>query len=338
MDNEMISVIVSVYNTPACMLKEAVESIWMQTYKAIEFILVNDHSTKRETLDAIKNIVEEYPQIVLINNESNYGLTKSLNIALGYCSGKYIARMDADDISCADRFMKQRNYMESHPEVCIVGSQVEKFGGLSTKQPLRYRDYTGDEKRFRIKMLFENAGPVHPTVMIRRDFLVRNGITYREEIKKTQDYALWIDCLNAGGKIKNLDIPLLKYRIHEGQISEKDSEEQKRYRKQIIEEQIVQTFGLFSEERLRVFSMLYSENFGMKKRIYIEALKEIMERNKLKSVYEEDVFNDEIRQRWIHKCIKCLMKGRDISGFFTGYTWRCLFSKSFIRWIKERIS
>lgn len=335
MDDEKISVVMAVYNTPAVMLMKAVRSIWNQTYKNIEFIIVNDKSTEKGTVEAIKYIVKEFPQTILINNKSNYGLTKSLNIALKYCTGKYIARMDADDISYPERFIEQRKYLEEHPEVCIVGSQVIKFGDSSKLQPKKYRNFTGNEERFKIKMLFDNYGPMHPTVMIRHDFLKKNNIVYREEIKKAQDYALWLDCLNAGGIIKNLKMPLLEYRIHKGQISEKDSKEQTQFKREIIKSQIVKSFGFFSEEHLKAICTLYSGMYEVRKEIYIEALKQLIDRNREKSIYNEKVFIDEIQQRWIHKCVKCLIKDKDASGFLVIYTWKCFFSRSLIGWIKE---
>lgn len=332
-----ISVIMSVYNTPASILFEAVESIWNQTYRKIEFIMVNDCSDEKETITAISKIMTKYPQIILLQNKSNLGLTRSLNKGIEYCTGEYIARMDADDISNPDRFMMQVHYMETHSEVCVLGTQVEKFGMKSTKQPFEYYDYTVDQNMFSIKMLFENFGPMHPTVMIRKSFLEKHHITYREEFRMAQDYALWVDCLNAGGVIKNLDIPLVQYRIHEGQISEKNSSEQSMFKRKVIEMQIKQLFGDFPKNYLKVYSSLYDSTYEVQPAIYIEALKELMFINIKKSIYNNELFVDEVRRRWIHKCFKCFIKGKDIRGFFKGYTWKCLFSMSFPRWVREEI-
>lgn len=337
MDKGKISVIMAVYNTPAFMLTKAVRSIWNQTYNKIEFIIVNDKSTEQDTIIAIKNIVKEYPETILINNEFNYGLTKSLNIALKHCTGEYIARMDADDVSYPERFMEQWRYLEEHIEVCIVGTQVKRFGDSYKMQSISHCDYTKNEERFKIKMLFDNFGPMHPTVMIRHDFLKRNNIVYREEIKKTQDYALWIDCLNAGGVIKNLKKPLLKYRIHEGQISEKYNKEQIKFKQQIIKQQILHIFGSFSKEYLKAFCTLYSQTYELQKNIYVQALENLIERNREKNIYNEKVFIDEIQKRWIHKCAKCIIRDKDVSGLFIVYTWKCIFSKSLLGWLKERI-
>lgn len=299
--------------------------------------MVNDCSDKKETIIAISEIVMKYPQLILIQNEKNLGLTRSLNKAIKCCTGDYIARMDGDDISKPDRFMKQMQYMEKHSKVCVLGTQVEKFGMKSDIQTLGYYDYTSDQDKFPVKMLFGNFGPMHPTVMIRKSFLEEHHITYREEFRMAQDYALWVDCLNAGGVIKNLDIPLVQYRIHEGQISEKNSSEQSMFKRKVIEMQVKQLFGDFPKKYLEVYSSLYDSTYEVQPAVYIEALKELMFINIKKSIYNNELFVDEVRQRWIHKCFKCFIKGKDIRGFFKGYTWKCLFSMSFPRWVKEDI-
>lgn len=335
MENSTVSVIMAVYNTPAAMLMEAVNSICCQTYKNIEFVIVNDHSTDKETIGVLDRIKKQHSYINLINNEMNLGLTKSLNIALTHCTGEYIARMDSDDISKPDRIMKQVQYMEAHKEVSVLGTLIEEFGAPPFTYK-KYIDHTADHERFAIKMLFGNKGPVHPSVMIRRAFLSENGITYREEIKKAQDYALWVDCLNAGGIIENLGEPLLKYRIHEGQITQKNNGEQIRFAKQIVQEQIVRHFGKFSKEYYVAYSSLYSAMYETGIKTYIAALEQLVEINRNKRVFDQKNLEDEICQRWIHKCFMCFLSGKDLKGFLERYTWKCIFSKAFIHWLSER--
>lgn len=331
----IVSVIMAVYNTPEAMLVEAVNSICCQTYKNIEFIIVNDHSTESETITALDRIIKQHPHIKQVNNETNLGLTKSLNIALKHCTGKYIARMDSDDISKPERIMKQVRYMEEHKDVCVLGTMIEEFGALPFTYK-KYIDHTGDHERFAIRMLFGNKGPVHPSVMIRRDFLNKNGISYREEIKKAQDYALWVDCLNAGGIIENLGEPLLRYRIHAGQITKINQGEQLQFAKQIVQEQMTRYFGDLGKEYCEACSSLYTAAYAMNVQIYITALKQLTEINRKKELFDKNKFEDEIRQRWIHKCFMCFLIGKDFRGFLEKYTWKCIFSKSFIHWLHER--
>ncbi len=119
-ENPKVSVIMSVYNGDKY-LREAIESILNQTFTDFEFIIVNDGSTDN-SLEIIESYDDE--RIKTINNKKNIGLTKSLNKALKFAKGKYIARQDADDVSLPNRFEKQVEYLDSHPEVALVGTSV----------------------------------------------------------------------------------------------------------------------------------------------------------------------------------------------------------------------
>ena len=105
--NELVSVLMCVYDTPVRYLKEATESILNQTYDNLEFIIVDDGSGLKETGDYLEAVSKADNRIKLIHNNNNIGLTKSLNIGLHFCKGNYIARMDADDISISERIEKQ---------------------------------------------------------------------------------------------------------------------------------------------------------------------------------------------------------------------------------------
>src|SRR6185295_3491651 len=116
-----VSVLMSVYNGEKY-LKEAMESILNQSFPDFEFLIFNDSST-----DSGREIILSFndPRIVLVDNEKNIGLTKSLNKGLSLAKGKYIARMDADDISDAGRLNEQVNYMEKNSDVAVCGSWVQ---------------------------------------------------------------------------------------------------------------------------------------------------------------------------------------------------------------------
>ena len=106
-------------------IAESIESILSQTFTDFEFIIINDAST-----DSTKEIIESFQdsRIILINNEQNLGVAKSLNIGIATAKGKYIARMDADDISLPERFQTQFNFMEKNPDIDICGSWARMFG------------------------------------------------------------------------------------------------------------------------------------------------------------------------------------------------------------------
>ena len=106
MKSPMVSVIMSVYNEPAEWIMLAIDSVLHQTYRDVEFIIVCDNPDNDSICNLLSNYMDNDTRIVLILNKTNIGLTRSLNVALHKCKGKYIARMDADDISFPNRFEK----------------------------------------------------------------------------------------------------------------------------------------------------------------------------------------------------------------------------------------
>lgn len=199
-----ISVVMSVYNGEKY-LKEAIESILSQSYKDFEFIIINDGST-----DNSLNIINEYkqkdPRIKVISRE-NKGLIESLNEGVKMAEGEYIARMDADDVSLSNRLEKQLKYAQEGGFV-VCGTWAEG---------MVYPPNFDQIKRF---TLLHNPF-IHPTVMFRKDVFKKVG-GYRKFFKHIEDYELWTRIVF---KYKTGNIPevLLKYRVHEEQITKKNN-------------------------------------------------------------------------------------------------------------------
>ena len=121
MSSPSISVVMPVFNNEQY-LKESIESVLRQTYDNYEFIIINDGST-----DSSKKIIEKFKQDddrIILLTQKNLGITKSLNRAIKYSNGDYIARMDADDICDPKRFELQIQHMKKNPNIDIVGSMV----------------------------------------------------------------------------------------------------------------------------------------------------------------------------------------------------------------------
>src|ERR1017187_7276972 len=119
-----ITVLMPVYNA-APFLREAIDSILNQTFKNFELLIINDGST-----DNCEEIILTYkdPRIRYIKNETNIKLISTLNKGIKLSKGKYIVRMDADDISFPDRIEKQVNYMETNPAIALCGTWFSSFG------------------------------------------------------------------------------------------------------------------------------------------------------------------------------------------------------------------
>lgn len=215
MENIKISVLMPVYNTNKKYLKQSIESILKQTYKDFEFIIIDDGSDIK-TKKFLKSFKDD--RIVLIENEKNLGLIKTLNKGIKLAKGEFIARMDADDISTPDRFEKQLLYMTKNPEIGVLGSAFQIFQKREEKIVMPTTDE--DAK----KMLQTGVSPfAHPSVMIRKDLL--EDVQYSETFKHCEDLALWAKLYDKT-QFANLPDVLLKYRWHGNNVSKKHTFEQ----------------------------------------------------------------------------------------------------------------
>lgn len=208
-----------VYNTPVSYLKEAIESILNQTYRDFEFIIIDDGSTG-ECTAYLDNLNDE--RVRLIRNPENLGITKSLNIGFQAARGKYIARMDSDDISLQNRFEKQLAFMESHPDAIVCGTKTVNLGNRLI--PIKYKKMESME-HYRVRLLFIFPGPRHPTAFFDHEKLLEHQITYDESLPYSQDYDMWMK-VSQIGTIYIMPEVLLLYRIHPKQITKVHRERQ----------------------------------------------------------------------------------------------------------------
>lgn len=204
----LVSVIMPAYNTEAY-IGFAVESILNQTYPHFEFLIYDDCST-----DNTAGIVAAYndARIILVKKEKQTGYTSSLVAGIKAARGKYIARMDSDDVSDTTRLEKQIDFLENSAEYGIVGSHVKTIGGSNPGSIWRYPLDDEDARAF----MLVNSPFAHPTVMIRKEILDKHNLTYLTFYEPCEDYKLWTDLLKVA-KGKNIDEALLNYRLHNSQ-------------------------------------------------------------------------------------------------------------------------
>lgn len=208
----MISVVMSVYNGEPY-LSEAIESILQQTYSDFEFVIINDGSTDN-SLSIIKSFQEKDERIVLVSRE-NKGLIASLNEGIELAKGKYIARMDADDISQPTRFEQQVDFMEKNEAVVVCGTWIEQIY-IDGRKPKLTKYYTSS-KEIKTQLLF-SCPFAHPSVFIRKSTLITNNIRYNNKFVHAEDYYLWTE-LSRFGEFANLNKALLRYRYLEDSIT-----------------------------------------------------------------------------------------------------------------------
>jgi glycosyltransferase involved in cell wall biosynthesis len=210
-DEKLISVILPVYNCKEY-IKDSVQSILRQTYKNFELIIVDDGS-EDGTLDILNSFNDK--RIRFYKNKYNRGLIYSLNKALNKSKGRFIARMDADDICEISRFQKQINYFDKNKEISIVGSAVTLIdnNNLVSRKYL----YPLNDNLIRWSMFF-SCSVCHPTVMIRSHVFKKiNGYSFKA--KFAEDYNLWFRLIKKKYKFSNLKESLLKLRKHKLNIS-----------------------------------------------------------------------------------------------------------------------
>lgn len=234
-----VSVVMPVYNAEAY-LKEAIESILHQTFKDFELLVFNDGST-----DASASIVQSYgdSRIRFFDRSVNVGYVHLLNEGIALAQGKYIARMDADDVSYPERLQQQVAFMESHSEVVLCGTRYIHIGKTVGRGALPCED-----EAIRIALLHNNVF-AHPSVMLRRSILELNRLQY-PIVPIIEDYALWIQ-LAALGKFANLPDYLIGYRDGVGVSSKKFPEEllaQNNRLKVAYAKQVFQSTVLTTEE------------------------------------------------------------------------------------------
>lgn len=216
MNQPMVSVVMSVYNAEKY-LGAAIDSVLNQSFSNFEFIIIEDCSTDK-SFEILKQYAARDCRIKLIQKSGNRrmkGFIENLNIGLTEAQGKYIARMDADDISNPERFRKQVNFLESNPDIFMVGSSInfidEKGSFIKKHDALESDSEIKNKMPIRIAMY-------HPVIMFRN----KQGVTYRDKIFYCEDYDLYLRLMIEGKKFHNFTESLLDYRLLDSSISRKD--------------------------------------------------------------------------------------------------------------------
>ncbi|CAA6819082.1 MAG: Glycosyl transferase family 2 [uncultured Sulfurovum sp.] len=318
MEPVIISVVMSVYNAEVY-LDEAIESILNQTYKSFEFIIINDGSTDK-SLDIIEKYADKDNRIVLINRE-NRGLPYSLNEGILLAKGKYIARMDADDISLPSRLEEQVSFMGNNPEIGVCGTAVLN---LSTGSSWIL---SSTDKMLKSELLFSTVF-AHPTVMMNKALLLENQLFYNETFLQSQDFELWIRLADYT-KFANLKIPLLRYRILEDSITRQANRKiEERYKriKSIFEKSLKKLGIQNSEEENRLHFNLSVNSRIEENNIEFSVLKKyfqkIIEGNKQKNIFDDTELLKVLGKKWLWN----MYYKKEIKGFFSKYFFYGLWS------------
>lgn len=228
---DLVSVIMSVYNEKEEWLIQAIESIINQTYSNIEYIIVLDNPNMVNLKNVILHYALNYSRIIFIENENNMGLVYSLNRALSIAKGKFIARMDADDISHIDRIERQVEWI-SRKQCDLVATAmnfIDENSNIIAQSSCYGQTIDGCRESLRYRAILP-----HPTWLFKRDILLEIG-GYKN-IKTAEDYDLVCHAQTLGKKMITIPEVLFDYRLRNSGVSIGNAYQQYRTAKLIQKE------------------------------------------------------------------------------------------------------
>jgi hypothetical protein len=194
-------------------LAEAVESILLQQFSDFELLAVDDGSGDR-SVTIVESFRQRDPRVRLLRADGR-GLPAALNVGIAAARGRYIARMDGDDVAMPQRFTLQAAALDRDSRLLVVGSAVEQID--SRGRPLETAWYPTSPGTIRAVLAGGRCCLCHPATMIRRDALVAVG-GYRTSVPLTEDFDLWLRLARIGD-LRNLGWRLLRYRLHPGSVA-----------------------------------------------------------------------------------------------------------------------
>lgn len=217
-----ITVLMTVYNNEKY-IRKAIQSILNQTFTNFEFLIIDDGG-QDNSLEIIKSFKDQRIRIVL--QEKNCGQTASLNLGLRIAKGKYIARMDADDISLPRRLEEQFAFVQNHPkDFGALGTQIKFIDG---QEHFLYKPCMPKEEGNILWHSLFTSPLYHSSVLFEKKIVLAVG-GYNESFVYAQDHLLWVQLLKHGKRIYNLNLtPLVLARLHSESVTARGSEKRTR--------------------------------------------------------------------------------------------------------------
>lgn len=257
MNTPLVSVVMPAYNAEKY-IYEAILSILNQTYENIELIVIDDASKDR-TYSIIKQFSDN--RIIIEKNETNKGIAYTTNKAIKLANGKYIALMDDDDIAFPERIEYQVKFLEKNNDIDILGGRSEdidesgahiRYGGMPRTNP----------NYIKALLLFRCLDFRNGTTMMRRDFIDKYNLRYRDGYLGMQDYQFFIESSKVG-KISSIDEYLIKYRIHDDNETKKQQTINKIERERIYSKMRIVSLRMsgfiLNEEQIDILNYSFSE-------------------------------------------------------------------------------
>jgi len=316
----VVSIIMPVYNVEKY-VTEAIESILSQTYTDFELIILDDSSTDNSVEKIIKF---KDPRIVVHRNIENIGLAENLNIGLRLAKGKYIARMDGDDISLPERLRIQIEYLDTHSDIDLCSCAMEMFG---TEHQVWIRDI--DPEQVKITMLF--FSPVlHASSIWRRESFSKSNLYYNQDAFPAEDYDLWSRAAFTC-QLTNIPNMLYRYRIHGIQVTKTDKRAGEKV-SQIQMNYLRKALPSLTEENIRLFVNKNLQGLYETKE-QVQELKTVY-KTLLKANKTDVFFNAKLLKNSLYKYYRNTVFDFLLNAPFNLKDWNLYFELRSRQWIK----
>lgn len=307
----LVSVLMPAYNC-ASFIGAAIESVLAQTYSNFELLVVEDGSTDGTT-EVLHAKARRDPRLRLIFQEHG-GLVPALNTGLQQARGRYLARLDADDLAYPQRLQAQVHCLEEQPNLVIVGSAYALIDSRGVPDHTDYMPQS--DTAIRWHNLF-HCPFAHTSVMLRLEALRAGGLSYNPAMQEAEDYELWSRLLQHG-KGQNLPEPLVQYRVHPDQASQRGRTAVWEFASQVAQNNLLALGAPLSLEqvhRLREWFYHFPQRFGPEDLPLMEAVLNILNLFSGQPGLEMGEVRH-LRSRWLGRLIRGCVRSGSINLYF----------------------
>lgn len=304
-----VTVLLPAYNA-AAWLQAAVDSVLTQSFRDFELLVIDDGSK-----DATAEVLAAYsdPRIRIVRHETNLGLVAALNHGIDLAKGKYIARMDADDVAHARRLERQVEFLEKYHDVGICGTWFRTVGldrASHSRPPTDHDEISA--------LLFFRSAFGHPTVMFRRALLEHAGLRYDTLARHAEDFDLWVRARERT-RFANLPKYLLDYRMHASQTSAEHLQPQLEAASRIRLNQLAIMVPDCSEAQKRLHLRACDGHVFSNSSDLLEArswLDLLQDANRRRAIFPPRAFGQALASAWAHCCYRASFARRDLFPIF----------------------
>jgi glycosyltransferase involved in cell wall biosynthesis len=318
--NPLVSVVLPVHSDKY--VGAAIDSIINQSYKNIEIIILSTNTIDQESLSIINSFQDS--RIRHITGMPYGNISASLNRGIREANGIYIARMDSDDISLPNRIEEQVKYMKSHPDISISGTFAKSFGSFSVlmSQPVLFDDVKAN-------ILFHTS-MIHPTVIFRRDDILKNNLWYDESLRKSEDSDMWWRC-SLCVRLANIPKVLLFYRRHQKQVSGNIDDLYFATKKSLRTKQFTRLNIEMTDREFYIHKLVCSFDAEASTDFLLDVanwLEKISKANKSVGLYNQMSLENLLGEKWFIVCLVSIMKGNKSAW---DIFWKNDLSKRFVK-------